>query len=252
MKSSLKKLDGKVALVTGGSRGIGASISEHLANEGAMVIVNYARNEDEAKKVVARIEKAGGQALALQGDVSKREDVEKLFTEIKSRCGSLDILVNNAGVFDFTPFAEIDEAHFYKHFDINVLGLIYVTQNAVKILRDGSAIINVSSIASKRPGTGNMVYAATKAAVDSLTVSLSAQLGPRQIRVNSVNPGMVETDGYEQAGLAGSEFEKSALATTPMGRIAKPEDVAKVVTFLASGDAGWVSGESVLVAGGRR
>ena len=248
----MKKLEGKVALVTGGSRGIGASISEHLAAEGAMVIVNYARNEEEAKKVVARIEKAGGRALALQADVSKRDEVEKLFAEINKKSGALDVLVNNAGVFTFTPFEEIDEDHFYKHFDINVLGLIYVTQSAIKLLKDGGAIVNVSSIASKRPGTGNMVYAATKAAVDSLTVSLSAQLGPRQIRVNSVNPGMVETDGFEQAGLGGSEFEKAAIATTPMARIAKPDEVAKVVAFLASGDAGWVSGESILIAGGRR
>ena len=248
----MKKLAGKIALVTGASKGIGAAIAKHLAAEGAKVFVNYAQSASDAAQVVNDIIEAGGQAFAVQGDVSKSDDVTQIFNEIKKQSRSLDILVNNAGIFDFKPFAEVKAHDFHKHFDLNVLGLIQVTQAAALIMPNGGSIVNVSSIAAKKPGPGNIVYAASKAAVDSITVSLSLLLGERQIRVNSVNPGMVKTEGYRTSGLAGSSFEKDTIALTPMGRIATPDEIAKVVVFLAGSDAGWVSGECLVVAGGRR
>jgi len=248
----MKKLAGKIALVTGSSKGIGAAVAKHLASEGAKVFVNYSQIANDASKVVAEIVEAGGEACSIQGDVSKSDDVGKIFTEIKKQNGHLDILVNNAGIFDFKPFAEINSQDFHKHFDLNFLGLIQVTQEAVLLMRDGGSIVNVSSIASKKPGLGNIVYVASKAAMDSITVLLSLLLGERQIRVNSVNPGMVKTEGYRTSGLAGSSFEKDSVALTPMGRIATTDEIAKVVLFLASGDSGWVSGKCKVVAGGRR
>ena len=246
------KLSGKVALVTGAAKGIGASIAQHLAAEGATVIVNYAKSESDAEKVVGLIEKGGGRAIAMQADVSNLQDVQRLFGEIKKQNQHLDILVNNAGIFEFKPFQDITAEHFHAHFNLNVLGLIYVTQEAIKIMNDGGSIINISSIASKRPGKANAVYAATKASVDAITQSLSLELGPRQIRVNSLNPGMVETEGFKSSGLEGSEFHKDALKVTPMGRIAQPSDIAKAAVFYAGSDSGWISGENVIIAGGRR
>jgi len=249
----MNKLTGKVAVVTGASKGIGASIAEHLAAEGASVVVNYASSKAGAEAIVRRIKEKGGKALAVQADVSKHEEIKRLFAETKAAYGKLDVLVNNAGIYEFAPLESITAEHFHKHFNLNVLALLLATQEAVKLISpEGGSIINISSIAGRKPVQNASVYSATKAAVDAITVALSQELGPRKIRVNSLNPGMVETEGLHAAGLAESDFRKMLEAQMPLGRIAQPEDIARTAVFFATDDAGWVTGQSLIVSGGQR
>jgi 3-oxoacyl-[acyl-carrier protein] reductase len=246
-----KKLAGKVAVVTGASKGIGAAIATHLAAEGAAVIVNYASSKAGADKVVAAITGAGGKGIAVQADVSKSADIGKLFSETKKAFGHVDILVNNAGVYEFGPLENVTEEHFHKQFNLNVLGLLLTTQEAVKHFTPaGGSIVNISSVVGRHPLPGASVYSATKAAVDAITKSLAKELGPKKIRVNSLNPGMIETEGLHAAGFAEGDFRKQLEAQTPLGRIGQPDDTAKVAVFLASDDSGWVTGETLLVSGG--
>lgn len=249
----MSKLAGKVAVVTGASKGIGASIAEYLAAEGASVVVNYASSKAGADKVVSAITAKGGKAIAVQADVSKKDDITRLFAETKKAYGKLDILVNNAGVYDFKPLDQITAEHFHKQFDLNVLGLLLTTQEAVNLIGpEGGSIINISSIVGQMPVGTASVYSATKAAVDAITVALSKELGPRKIRVNSLNPGMVETEGLHSVGFAESDFRKMVESQTPLGRIAQPEDIARAAVFYASDDAGWVTGQTLILAGGQR
>jgi len=248
------KLQGKIAVVTGASKGIGAEIARRLAADGAAVVVNYSSSKEGADKVVADITKSGGRAVAVQANVAKPEDVKRLFAETdKAFGGRIDVLVNNAGVYDFAPLTEITPEHFHKMFDLNVLGLILATKEAAKRFGpDGGSVINISSVVSRAaPPTGS-VYSATKAAVDAVTRSLSQELGPRKIRVNSLNPGMVATEGTHGSGIVGGDFEKQYLAGAPLGRIGQPRDVSGVASFLASADADWITGETFFVAGGYR
>ena len=247
------KLKGKVAIVTGASKGIGASIAEHLAAEGASVVVNFATSKNGADEVVKRITENGGKAIAAQADVSKPKEIERLFGETRKAYGKLDILVNNAGVYEFSALEKITPEHFHKQFDLNVLGLLLTTQQAAKLIGDnGGSIINVSSVVGPMPLAQASVYSGTKAAVDAVTVALSKELGPRKIRVNSINPGMVETEGVHAAGRREGGFRKEVEARTPLGRIAQPEDIARAAVFFASDDAGWVTGQTLLLAGGYR
>ncbi|NML31178.1 glucose 1-dehydrogenase [Paraburkholderia antibiotica] len=248
----MSKLTGKVAVVTGASKGIGAAIAKALAAQGASVVVNYASSRAGADKVVADIVAAGGKALAVGGDVSKAADAKGIVDTAVETYGRLDILVNNSGVYEFAAIEEITEAHFHKHFDVNVLGLLLVTQAAAKHLGEGGSIVNVSSVVSRITPPTTAVYTATKGAVDAITGVLAKELGPRKIRVNSVNPGMVETEGAHSAGVIGSDFETWAVSTTPLGRIGQPDDIADVVTFLASDDSRWLTGESLIASGGAR
>jgi 3-oxoacyl-[acyl-carrier protein] reductase len=249
----MNRLAGKVAVVTGASKGIGASIAEHLAAEGASVVVNYASSKAGADGVVKRIQDKGGKALAVQGDVSKPDEIKKVFAETKKAFGKLDVLVNNAGVYEFRPLEAITPDHFHKQFDLNVLGLLLTTQEAVNLIGSaGGSIINISSIVGPMPVQQAAVYSATKAAVDAVTVSLSKELGPKKIRVNSLNPGMVETEGLHTAGFAESDFRKMLESQTPLGRIAQPEDIARAAVFFASDEAGWVTGQTLILAGGQR
>ncbi|HEV2435529.1 MAG TPA: glucose 1-dehydrogenase [Verrucomicrobiae bacterium] len=251
--STNKKLTGKVAVVTGASKGIGASIAKHLAAEGASVVINYASSKAGADKVVGEITAQGGKAIAVQGSVGKKADIERLFAETRKAFGQTDILVNNAGIYEFGPLDQISEESFHKQFDTNVLGLILTTQEALKHFNgDGGSVINISSVVGVNPMPGATVYSATKAAVDAVTKSLARELGPRKVRVNSINPGMIETEGVHAAGFIGSDFQKQAEAQTPLGRIGQPQDVATVATFLASADSGWITGETFLVSGGFR
>ena len=246
----MSKLTGKVAVVTGASKGIGASIAEHLAAEGASVVVDYATSKAGAEDVVRHITENGGKAIAVQADVSKPKDITRLFAETKAAYGKLDILVNNAGVYEFAPLESVTPDHFHKLFDLNVLGLLLTTKEAVKHMNGEGSVLNIGSIVGHMPVGSAPVYSATKAAVDALTVALSKELGPRKIRVNSLDPGMVDTEGFRSAGLEESEFRKSVESQTPLGRIAKPEDVARAAVFFSSDDAGWVTGQSLIVAGG--
>jgi 3-oxoacyl-[acyl-carrier protein] reductase len=249
----MSKLAGKVAVVTGASKGIGASIAEHFGAAGASVVVNYSSSKAGADAVVKKIIAKGGKAIAVQGDVSKPDDIVRLFAETKKAYGKLDILVNNAGVYDFKPLGDITAEHFHKQFNLNVLGLILTTQEAVKLIgEEGGSIINISSLVGQMPAATGSVYSATKAAVDSLAVSLSQELGPRKIRVNSLNPGMVETEGLHAVGFAESDWRKHVETTTPLGRIAQPEDIATAAVFFASDDAGWVTGQTLILSGGAR
>ena len=247
----MSKLKNKVAVVTGASKGIGAGIAKGLAAAGASVVVNYAASKAGAESVVADIVKAGGKAVAVQGDVSKAGDVQRIFTETKKTFGRLDILVNNAGVYQFAPLGEITEEQFHRQFNTNVLGLILATQEAVKLFdSDGGSIINIGSTASSLNPPTAAVYTATKSAVDAVTHVLAKELGPKKIRVNSINPGMVETEGVHAAGFIGSDFQKQMEAQTPLGRIAQPDDIAPIAVFLASQDSGWMTGETLLASGG--
>ena len=251
MSTQSKKLAGKIAVVTGASKGIGAAIAKALAVEGAAVVVNYASSRAGADKVVAEITSNGGKAVAVQADVAKKPDIERLFAETKKAFGALDILVNNAGIYEFLPLEKITEDHFHKQFNVNVLGQILATQEAVKHFgATGGSIINISSVASTSAPAGGSVYSATKAAVDAVTKSLAKELGPRKIRLNTINPGMVETEGLHSAGMVESDFRKQIEAQTPLGRIGQPDDIAPAVVFLASPDAGWITGESIRVSGG--
>jgi 3-oxoacyl-[acyl-carrier protein] reductase len=249
--SEMSKLKDKVAIVTGASKGIGASIAKHLAAEGAAVAVNYSSSKDGADRVVAEIAKNGGKAVAIQANMSKKADIGRLFAETKKAFGKLDILVNNAGIYEFCPIENITEEHFHKHFDLNVLGLILACQEAVKYFGPaGGSIVNVSSCASTVTPPNTSVYSATKAAVDAVTKSLSKELGPRKIRVNSINPGLVETEGVHEAGFAEGDFRKQYEAQSSLGRIGKPVDVSPAAVFLASPDAGWITGECWVITGG--
>ena len=249
----MNKLTDKVAVVTGASKGIGAGIAKRLAAEGAEVVVNYASSKEDADRVVAQIQQRGGKAVAVQADVSKAADVKRLFAETKRAFGKLDVLVNNAGVYQFAPLAEITEEQFHRQFNTNVLGLLLATQEAAKLFgEDGGSIINIGSTASRITPPTSAVYTATKGAVDAITQVLSKELGPKKIRVNSINPGMVETEGVHAAGFVGSDFQKQFQAHTPLGRIAQPDDIAPIAVFLASGDSGWLTGETILASGGLR
>lgn len=248
----MSKLTGKVAVVTGGSKGIGAAIAKALAAQGASVVVNYASSKAGADSVVEAITAAGGKAIAVGGDVAKKADAQGIIDTAIETYGRLDILVNNSGVYEFSPIEEITEEHFHKHFNVNVLGLLLTTQAAVKHLGEGGSIVNVSSVVSRITPPGSAVYTATKGAVDGITGVLAKELGPRKIRVNSVNPGMVATEGTHSAGIIGSDFETWAVSTTPLGRVGQPDDIADVVVFLASNDSRWLTGESLIASGGSR
>lgn len=247
------KLDGKVAIVTGGSKGIGAEIARRLAADGAAVAVNYSSDKAGAERAVAEIRGAGGRAIAVQGSVAVEVDVRRMFDETVKAFGRVDTLVNNAGVYEFRALEEVDVALYRKLFDVNVLGLLLASREAVKRFgKSGGSIINISSVAARSAPPTTSVYSATKGAVDSITRSLSQELGPRNIRVNSVNPGMVDTEGYRSAGIHESEFKTQVEAQTPLGRIGQPDDIAPIVSFLASDDASWITGELFFVSGGLR
>ncbi len=247
----MKLLDKKVAFVTGASKGIGAGIAKELAMAGATVIVNYSTGKTGAEQVVASILAAGGQAEAIQGDFSKEEDISRVYAEIGSRHSTLDILVNNAGVFRFFSIEDLTAAEFHRQFDLNVLGLMLSIQQALPLFGPaGGAIINIGSMAGKMPAEMASVYAATKAAVDAISISLSKELGPRNIRVNSLNPGLVETDGTIAEGVIGSAFHDLSLATTPLRRIGTPQDIGRAAVLLASDHAGWITGQTLLATGG--
>ena len=249
----MSKLTGKVAVVTGASKGIGAGIAKGLAAEGASVVVNYASSREGADKVVAEIKAAGGKAVAIQGSVAKSEDVTRLFAETKQAFGRLDILVNNAGVYEFAPLEAITAEHFHRQFDTNVLGLLLATQEAAKHFgAEGGSVINVGSAISSINSPASAVYTATKHSVDGITRVLSKELGPKKIRVNSINPGLVETEGTHTAGVIGGDFETQLVAQTPLGRAGQVADIAPVAVFLASDDARWVTGELLLASGGAR
>jgi 3-oxoacyl-[acyl-carrier protein] reductase len=248
-----KKLAGKVAVVTGASKGIGAAIAKQLADEGAAVVVNYSTSKEGADRVVAEITRNGGRAVAVQANVAKRGDIERLFAATDKAFGRLDVLVNNAGVYEFAPLEEVTAEHFHKLFDLNVLGLILTTQEAVKRFGpDGGSVVNISSVASTLAPPTASVYSATKAAVDAVTKSLAKELGPRKVRVNSINPGMVETEGVRAQGIDGSEWRKQIEAQTPLGRIGQPDDIAPAAVYLASSDSKWVTGETLYISGGHR
>jgi 3-oxoacyl-[acyl-carrier protein] reductase len=245
------KLAGKVAVVTGASKGIGASIAKHLAAEGAAVVVNYASSKSGADNVVSEITRNGGRAIAVKADIAKKDDIGFLFAETKKAFGKADILVNNAGIYEFLPLEQITEDHFHKQFNLNVLGLVLATQEAVRQFGpSGGSVINISSVVSTVAPPNGSIYSATKGAVDTVTKSLAKELGPRKIRVNSINPGMIETEGFHSAGIAGSELQKSVEAQTPLGRIGQPRDIGSVAVFLASDDSAWITGETMQVAGG--
>jgi 3-oxoacyl-[acyl-carrier protein] reductase len=246
------RLEGKAAIVTGASKGIGAAIAKALAAEGAAVVVNYSSSKAGADAVVSAITAAGGKALAVHGDVSKRADAQAIVDRAIERFGRLDILVNNSGVYEFAQIEEVTEAHFHKQFDINVLGLLLVTQAAVKHLGEGGSIINISSVVSRITPPATAVYSGTKGAVDAITGTLARELGPRKIRVNSVNPGMVETEGTHSMGVIGSDMDAAVVSQTPLGRLGQPDDIAAVAVFLASDDARWLTGEHVFAGGGLR
>ena len=239
--------------MTGASKGIGADIAKHLAAEGAAVVVNYASSKEGADRVVDKISKRGGKAIAVQANVGKKADITHLFAQAKKAFGKIDILVNNAGVYEFSPLEEMTEEQFHKHFDVNVLGLLLATQEAVRQFDSaGGTIINISSTVTSLTPPNTSVYTATKGAVDAITRTLAKELGPRNIRVNAVNPGMVETEGVVAAGFNEGEFRKGVEAQTPLGRIGQPGDIAPAVVFLASSDAAWITGETLRVAGGLR
>lgn len=248
----MSDLKGKVAVVTGASKGIGAGIAKALAEAGASVVVNYSSSKEGADRVVAEINNnGGGKAIAVQGDVAKAEDVQRLFAETKKAFGTLDVLVNNAGVYQMEPLEAATEKEFHREFNTNVLGLILATQEAVKHFGpDGGSVINIGSVVSDMTPPMTVVYSATKGAVDAITGVLAKELGPRKIRVNSINPGGVETEGTHSAGVVGSDFQQQIIARTALGRFGQPEDIAPVAVFLASADSGWLTGEIIRASGG--
>jgi 3-oxoacyl-[acyl-carrier protein] reductase len=249
----MNRLKGKAAIVTGASKGIGASIARQLAAEGAAVVVNYATSKEGADRVVANITSAGGRAIAVQANVAKRAEIERLFTEATAAFGPLDILVNNAGMYEFSPLEDVTEAHFHRQFELNVLAPLLASQEALKHFGPaGGNIINISSVVSTLTPAQASVYGASKAALDAVTRSLAKELGPRNIRVNAINPGMVETEGVHAAGLANGDFRAQIQAQTPLGRIGQPGDIAPTAVFLASEESAWITGETLLVAGGLR
>jgi 3-oxoacyl-[acyl-carrier protein] reductase len=246
------KLNGKVAVVTGASKGIGAEIAKRFARDGAAVVVNYLSSKQGADKVVAEIVAAGGKAVAVAGNVSVASEAQAIIETAITHFGKLDILVNNSGIYEFGSIEEITPEHFHKQFDINVLGLLLTTQAAVKHLGEGASIINIGSVISRLTPPGAVVYTATKGAVDAITGVLARELGPRKIRVNALNPGLVETEGTHTAGVIGSEAETGYVAQTPLGRSGQPNDIASIAAFLASDDAYWLTGEQLLAGGGLR
>jgi 3-oxoacyl-[acyl-carrier protein] reductase len=248
----MSKLTGKVAVVTGASKGIGAAIAKALAAAGASVVVNYASSQAGAAAVVAAITAAGGRAVAVAGDVSQPADAQGLIAAAIKTYGRLDILVNNAGVYGFAPLEAVTVEDFHRHFNTNVLGLLLVTQAAVTHLGAGGSVINIGSVVSRLTPPGSSVYTATKGAVDAITGVLARELGPKKIRVNAINPGMIETEGTIGAGIIGSDFEKTLIAQTPLGRTGQPGDIASIAVFLASADSGWLTGEQLLAGGGAR
>jgi 3-oxoacyl-[acyl-carrier protein] reductase len=249
----MSKLKGKVAVVTGASKGIGAGIAKALAAEGASVVVNYASSREGADRVVAEITGKGGKAVAVQGDVSKAADVKRIFAETKKAFGKLDVLVNNAGVYEFAALEEFTEEQFHRQFNTNVLGLLLATQEAAKYFDgEGGSVINIGSTVTEINPPTSAVYTATKGAVDAVTHVLAKELGPKKIRVNSINPGIVETEGVHAAGFIGGDFQKNFEAQTPLGRIGQPDDIAPIAVFLASGDSGWLTGELLVASGGLR
>jgi len=248
----MSDLKGKVAVVTGASKGIGAAIAKRLSASGAAVVVNYSSSEEDADRVVADIKANGGRAIAVKGDVAKAADLERLFAETKKAFGTLDVLVNNAGVYKFVPLEEITEEEFHRQFNINVLGTILATKEAAKHFgRKGGSVINISSTASAGEAEA-AIYSGTKGAIDAITRALAAELGPRKIRVNAIAPGGVETGGTHSSGIIGSDFEKAMIARTALGRIGQPDDIARVTVFLASDDSGWLTGERLTASGGYR
>jgi 3-oxoacyl-[acyl-carrier protein] reductase len=248
----MSKLTGKVAVVTGASKGIGAAIAKSLAAEGASVVVNYSSSKSGADAVVSAIKAGGGRAVAVHGDVSKAAEAQGIIDAAINNFGRLDVLVNNSGVYEFSPIESFTEEHYNKIFNVNVLGLLLTTQAAVKHLGEGASIINIGSVVSSLTPPNSAVYTATKGAVDAITGVLAKELGAKKIRVNSINPGMVETEGVQAAGFIGSDFEKGAVAQTPLGRIGQVDDIASVATFLASNDSKWITGELVRTGGGLR
>jgi 3-oxoacyl-[acyl-carrier protein] reductase len=249
----MSKLKGKVAVVTGASKGIGASIAKRFGAAGASVVVNYASSREGADKVVEEITAAGGKAIAVQGDVSKLDDVRRLFEEVKKAFGTLNVLVNNAGVFQFHPLEAVTVDEFNRQFSINVLGPILATQEAVKYFAaEGGSVINISSVVSDSPVPNSAVYSATKGAVDTLSRELAVELAPKNIRVNTIAPGGVETEGSHAVGLIGSDLLTQIVANTPLGRIGQPDDIARVAEFLASDDSAWLTGERITASGGLR
>lgn len=248
----MSKLTGKVAVVTGGSKGIGAAIARALAAEGAAVVVNYASSKSGADKVVADITAKGGKALAVGADVAKAAEADALIAAAVKQFGRVDILVNNSGVYEFAPLQDVTEEHFHRQFNTNVLGLLLVTRAAARHMSEGGSIINISSAVTSLTPPTSAVYSGTKGAVDAITGVLSKELGPRRIRVNAINPGMVETEGAVSAGFIGSDFEKGIVAQTPLGRTGRPEDIAGIAVFLASDDSRWITGDWLLASGGLR
>jgi 3-oxoacyl-[acyl-carrier protein] reductase len=248
----MSKLKGKVAVVTGASKGIGAAIAKSLAAEGASVVVNYASSKAGAEKVVAAITQAGGKAVAVGGDVSQPAEAQGIIDAAIKNYGHLDILVNNSGVYEFAPIEAVTVEQFHKTFNINVLGLLLTTQAALKHLGEGSSIINIGSVVSRLTPPNSSVYTATKGAVDAITGVLARELGPKKIRVNSLNPGMVETEGSHTAGIIGSDFETDTVGQTPLGRVGQVDDIASIAVFLASNDSAWLTGEQLLAGGGLR
>jgi 3-oxoacyl-[acyl-carrier protein] reductase len=249
----MKSLEGKVAIITGASKGIGAAIAKGLGAAGASVVVNYVSSKQDADRVVQEITANSGNAIAVQGNVSKAADVHKIFAETKKAFGRLDILVNNAGVYEFHPIEQVTEEEFHREFDINVLGTILATREASKHFGpDGGSVINIGSVASQVTPVASVVYTATKSALDAVTRVLAKELGPRNIRVNSINPGMIETEGTHQAGIMGSDFEKNVVSQTPLGRYGQPDDIAPIAVFLASDSAKWLTGELLVASGGFR
>ena len=247
----MSNLNGKVAVVTGASKGIGAAIAKQLAADGASVVVNYSTSREGAEKVVADITLSGGKAIAIGGSVAKEEEIQSLFNETQKAYGKVDILVNNAGVYGFTPLEQITVEDYHRQHDTNVLGLLLTTKTALPLFpAEGGSVVNISSVVSTLAPPASTVYSATKGAVDTITKSLAKELGARKIRVNAINPGMVVTEGTQAAGFVDSEFEKQAVAATPLGRVGQPEDIAPPVSFLASDDARWITGETIYVSGG--
>jgi len=248
----MSKLSGKVAVVTGASKGIGAAIAKAFAHEGASVVVNYASSKDGADKVVDEINSNGGKAIAVGGDVTRQSDAKSIIDAAIKNYGRLDIVVNNSGVYEFAPVEEITEEQFHRMFNVNVLGLLLITQAAIEHLGEGSSIINIGSGVTRITPPNSAVYTGTKGAVDAITGVFSREFGAKKIRVNSINPGMVETEGTQTAGFIGSEFQTELVGQTPLGRIGQPDDIANVAVFLASDDSGWLTGEQLLATGGLR
>jgi 3-oxoacyl-[acyl-carrier protein] reductase len=247
----MSHLNGKVAVVTGASKGIGASIAKHLAAAGASVVVNYSTSKAGADKVVAEIKAAGGKAVAVGGSVAKAAEIAGIIGAAKKEFGRLDILVNNAGVYNFAPIEQVTEEDFHRQFNTNVLGLLLTTQEAVKNFgAEGGNVINISSVVSRISPAYGSVYGATKGAVDVITKSLAKELGPRKIRVNSINPGIVVTEGTESAGIVGGDFETHFVKNASLGRVGQPEDIAATAVFLASDDSSWTTGQTIEIAGG--